>query len=109
MKKYKIEVTITKDYEVEIDDTIYNEKEQEIFESIMWDLEGETPAEGFAKSLAEQSARLGVNTFLEGFGLVPRNQEDIEIFKEENFRKGMFIREIDEGIESEVEEVDDFD
>ena len=107
MKKYVVTVTRTVEYEVEIDETTYNEEAQEDFERYFWPLPiGDIPAEGFAKALAEQSIRQGVNTFIEGFGEILPDREWAELKKArgEECNDKFFIREGEEYIESEIEE-----
>ena len=111
MKKYKVTVTRTTEYEVEVDENIYTEENRESWEHTFWNLDGDEPTESFARGLAEQSIRLGVNEFIEGFARVMENKEQAERYKEhcDDINDNMFIREVDDYIESECEEVEDFD
>ena len=111
MKKYKVTVTRTCEYEVEVDENIYNEENRESWEHTFWPLDGDEPAEAFARGLAEQSIRLGVNEFIEGFACVTTDEESAKRKKEyrDDVNDNMFIREVDDYIESECEEVEDFD
>ena len=114
MKKFKVEVTITREYEVEVDENQYTDEYRKDWESVMWQLDDEDTQEAFAKCLAEQSARLGVHEFLEGFGKCEKSKEDADYYDsfeyhKEKCNKGMYIREIDEYVESSAEEVEDFD
>ena len=115
----KFNVTVTREitYEVSVDETKYNKDAQSDFESYMWPLPDTfdsddpdiTAAAGFAQALAEQSARLGVNEFLEGFGRCGTDAETVKIRNErtpETYVEGLYINEIDDSIESEIERVD---
>lgn len=106
MKKYRITVTLTKEYEVEVDENLYNEEWKKNFERYMWELpDGEILSESIAKALAEQSARLGVNTFLEGFGKCAPDKETAEKRGgRDGYVEGLYISQSDEWIESEAEE-----
>ena len=115
MKKYKVEVTITKEYEVEVDENIINEDFRKEFEQYMWTLDDEDTQEAFAKALAEQSARLGVNEFIEGFGRCAQSKEDADLWNARDYNKdrkcteGLYIYEASEYVESEAEKVESFD
>ena len=110
MKKFKITVTRTVDYEVEVDETVYTDEARKKWESTFWDLYLEYNAVAFACCLAEQSTRLGVNEFLEGFARVMQNKEQAERYKQyyDDINDNMFIREVGDNLESECEEVEDF-
>lgn len=107
MKKYKVTVTRVTEYEVEVDENIYTEEARKDWERIFWDLEGDEPTEAFARGLAEQSIRLGVNDFIEGFSRVMEDSEQADRYKDHcnDINDNMFIREVDDYIESECEEV----
>ena len=123
MKKFKVTVTRTVDYEVEIDETLWSAEEREKWQQTFWDLnptnyEGENPDEEaaaeFAVALAEQSARLGCNQFIEGFGMCAQDKEYAESWNKMKHSEGtnlctngLYIREGDEYTESEIEEMED--
>ena len=111
MKKFKITVTRTVDYEVEVDETVYTDEARKGWEGTFWALDPEDNAEAFACALAEQSIRLGVNEFIEGFSRVMQDKDQAERYKKyhDDINDNMFIREIDDYVESESEEVEDFD
>lgn len=122
MKKYKVTVTRTVEYEVTVDETKWNNERRKLFERHFWDLDDyedpdENPdveaAAGFAKGLAEQSIRLGVNVFIEGFGKCARDEESAKFWnsgkchKNERCSDGLYIEEIDDDVESEIEDITD--
>lgn len=111
MKKYKVTVTRTCEYEVEVDENIYTEENRENWEHTFWPLDGDEPTEAFARGLAEQSIRLGVNEFIEGFARVMQDEDQAERYKKhyDDVNDKMFIREVDDYIESECDEMEDFD
>lgn len=111
MRKFKVTVTRTVDYEVEVDENVYTDEARKEWESTFWPLDHEDNAEAFACALAEQSVRLGVNEFIEGFSRVMQNKDQAERYKQHNgdINDNMFIRENDDYVESEIEEVDEFD
>ena len=111
MRKFKVTVTRTVEYEVEVDETVYTDEARKGWEGTFWTLDQEDNAEAFACALAEQSVRLGVNEFIEGFARVMQDKDQAERYKQyhDDVNDNMFIREIDDYIESESEEVEDFD
>ena len=115
MRKFKVEVTVTKEYEVEVDENIINEDFRKNFESYMWQLNDDDTQEAFAKALAEQSARFGVNEFIEGFGRCAESKEYADVWNASDYNKdrkcteGLYIYEANEYVESEAEEVESFD
>ena len=123
MKKFKVTVTRTVDYEVEIDETLWSAEEREKWQQAFWDLnptdyesenaDDEAAAE-FAVALAEQSARQGCNEFIEGFGMCAQNKEYAESWNKMEHTSGaylctngLYIREVDDFTESEIEEIED--
>lgn len=110
MKKFKITVTRTVEYEVEVDETIYTDEAREGWEDTFFELPGDDSAEAFARGLAEQSVSLGVNEFIEGFGRVMQYEHQLQWYKQRHndINENIFIREINDEIESEAEEVEDF-
>lgn len=73
MKKFKCTVTRIDEYEIEIDETICDEKWIEEFQGYMYPFETLTE---HAEHLAQYQARLGSEyTFIEGYGYVKRNGE----------------------------------
>ena len=111
MRKFKVTVTRTVEYEVEVDETVYTDETRKGWESTFWTLDHEDNAEAFACALAEQSIRLGVNEFIEGFSRVMQDKDQAERYKQyhDDINDNMFIREVDDYVESESEEVEDFD
>lgn len=110
MKKYRIEVIRTVYYEVEVDENIYTDEARKNWENTFWELDGEESTEAFARGLAEQSIRLGVNEFIEGFGRVMESAEQAALRKQrhDDVNDKMFICQMDDYVESESEEVKDF-
>lgn len=111
MRKFKVTVTRTVEYEVEVDETVYTDEARKEWERTFWTLEQEDNAEAFACALAEQSVRLGVNDFIEGFARVMQDKDQAERYKQhhDDINDNMFIREVDDYIESESKEVEDFE
>lgn len=122
MKKFKVTVTRTVEYEVTVDETRWNNKHRKLFEKHFWNLEDyedpdENPdveaAAGFAQGLAEQSIRLGVNEFIEGFGKCAYDEEYAKLWnsqvhnKNDHYSDGLYIEEIDDNVESEIEDITD--
>ena len=111
MRKFKVTVTRTVDYEVEVDETVYTDEARKGWEETFWRLDPDDNSEAFACALAEQSVRLGVNEYIEGFGCVVQDKDQAEIYKKcrGDINDNMFIREVDDYIVSDCEEVEDFD
>lgn len=115
MKKFQVTVVKTVVYEVEVDETIWNDKERESWEKVFWSLSStycnDDPdieaAGGFAESLAACSCDLGVNEFIEGFGTCAKSEKYAKMFGEEKFTKGLYIREIDTDYDCETKEIKD--
>jgi ferredoxin-thioredoxin reductase catalytic subunit len=122
MKKFRVTVTRTTEYEVTVDETKWNNEQRKHFERYFWPLEDyedsdENPdveaAAGFAQGLAEQSIRLGVNTFIEGFGQCARDEESAKLWNSRDYHKdnqctdGLYIEETDDDVESEIEDITD--
>lgn len=122
MKKFKVTVTRTVEYEVEVDETKWSAKEQEDWERVFWDLpiysdpDGNPDVEaaaGFACGLAEQTARLGKGIFIEGFGKCADSKEIADYWNRQEHHKddlcteGLYIQETDDDIESEIEDITD--
>ena len=114
MKKFQVTVVKTAVYEVEVDETIWNAKEQDDWEKVFWPLppySDDDPdieaAGGFAESLAVNSCHLGVNEFIEGFGTCAQSEKYAKMFGEERFTKGLYIREINTDYDYETKEIKD--
>lgn len=122
MKKFRVTVTRTTEYEVTVDETKWNYEHRKHFEQYFWDLEDyedpdENPdveaAAGFAQGLAERSIRLGVNEFIEGFGKCAHDEESAKLWNSKDYHKddqytdGLYIEEVDDDVESEIEDITD--
>jgi hypothetical protein len=70
MKKFTVEVIRTDEYEIEIDETLYNEAWQEEFGKFMWPLDG---LKDIARDIAWHQMRNGNDRFLEGYGNITRD------------------------------------
>ena len=120
MKKFRVTVTRTTEYEVTVDETKWGSEEQKDFERYLWDLpiysdNHDNPdvkaAGGFAMALAEQTSRLGRGTFIEGFGKCGTDKEAVDYWnkqqdhKDDQYTDGLYISETDDNIETEIEEV----
>ena len=89
MKKYRIQITSVREYEVLIDEEKLNSEAKKNFEETLWDLpEADTAPEAFARGLALECAsgdRIG--SYIEGFGYC----NDLKRYQDEE----AFIRRID--------------
>lgn len=123
MKKFKVIVTRTVEYEVIVDETVWNDVYRKSWERTFWDLpegfEGTDndpdveAAAGFAQALAESSIRLGVNGFIEGFGMCAPDKMRADRWNgkkhpnnEELYTEGLYIQELDDYTESEIKAKD---
>ena len=73
MKKYKVTVEITKEYEIEIDETKITEEDLDGFEEVFYPLDEESDR---YKSMANDYCRLRAmegDGFIEGYGYVLEN------------------------------------
>lgn len=103
MKKFNVVVTIRQEYEVEIDETLYNEEWQKDFENSFWDLpEG---LESVAKDLAYHQA-LNKGDFQEGYGTIMVNGQN-PVFGDSKPVNGLNVITIahDEDIEYDITEL----
>lgn len=119
MKKYIITVTRTTEYEVTVDETKWDNEHRKDFEECFYDLNPDVEAAaGFAQALAEQSIRCGVNNFIEGFGFCARNEECAKLWNSRadhqntialsyKYSDGLYINEIEDDVESEIEDITD--
>lgn len=74
MAKFKIEVTRVDEYEIEVDETIYDQQALKNWSQTFWDVDS---AQELAESLAETVARNGAGrNFMEGFGTVKTYYSD---------------------------------
>ena len=89
MKKFKVVVTRVSEYEVEVDETIWNAQEQKNWEKAFYRLpfysdDNEDPdteaAGGFAEALAKESCNQGLYSFIEGFGYCVSSKEDADMY-----------------------------
>lgn len=88
MRKFKVNVEITKEYEIEIDETKITNEELEAWESVFYDLDiEEDKLASYVANYCELRANLGTG-FIEGYGVVtekgkkPYGVKDIEINEE---------------------------
>ncbi|MCT4636218.1 MAG: hypothetical protein N4A72_00785 [Bacteroidales bacterium] len=108
MKKYKIEVTRTDEYEITIDENIWNEEELKKWSSVFSEVEA---PEDLACTLALDTAIQGSLEFIEGFGRVKTLSDGsvrphFEGFKEvpeEKYTEGITLEIISEGEQRETE------
>lgn len=71
MKKFKCTVTRTDEYEIEFDESIYDEEWMEAFRAYMFDFHNLSQ---HAQYIAQHQARLGsARDFIEGYGYVKRD------------------------------------
>lgn len=120
MKKFKVTVTRTAEYEVTVDEKKWGFAEQQSFERSLYrlpcyvDKDGNLDVEaagGFARALAEQTSKHGIGKFIEGFGMCGTDKEIVDYWnklpdhKDNQFTDGLYISENYDEIESEIEEV----
>ena len=115
----KVTVTRTVEYEIEVDETLWGKECAEKWQNTFWDLPvdydatNEDPDEeaaiAFARGLAEQSARLGSNQFIEGFGMCATSKDYADAWnnssggKQNPATNGLYLRELDDDIQSDFE------
>ena len=123
MKKFKVTVTRTIEYEVEVDENLWGVEQRENFQNTFWDLdptsyagnnENEEAAAEFALALAQQSSRLGCNQFIEGFGMCAQDKKYADAWNKMEHApgtnlctNGLYIKETDDDIDSEIEEIEE--
>lgn len=116
MKKFKIEVIRTDEFEVEIDETVWDKEALKDWSSVFWTVES---AEELAHSVAEAVSRNGSQSnFIEGFGNIKtlyrdgaektkyRKDENGEWVKDNDYANGITIRIISEDDDYETETID---
>ena len=97
MKKYKVTVELTKEYEIDIDENKFTEEDIKNFESYMYKLDEEDDK---YKSLANDYCRLraiGFDGFIEGYGYVLENGKVPFGVKDKDVEKGINFKVIDDG------------
>jgi len=72
MKKFRVIVTRTDEYVIEIDETQYDEKKMQEFRDQFY---GFTDLEEHAKHIAQLRARFHSESFFEGYGVIKMNGE----------------------------------
>jgi len=106
MKKFKVEVTTTNTYEIELDENVINEEWMREFRDTFYSFNS---LEEHAQQIAEQRARnvQRTDTFLEGYGKVRIKDYGFDSKEWENPVDGITVTVIDEGeiTETEVEEI----
>lgn len=71
MKKFTVVVTRTDEYEIEVDETIYNDAWRADFKKSFWPI---SSPRDIARNLASYQARFGSSeSFIEGYGYVTRD------------------------------------
>lgn len=103
MKKYKVKVEQIKEYEIEIDETKFTEKDIEGFESVMWKLDA-VEGDKYASIAHEIASIRAEDLSYEGFGyplIRGKNR-----FNDGYENKAINFSKIDEDyIDIEVEEI----
>lgn len=98
MRKFKVVVEITKEYEVEIDESKLSEEDLEAWESVFYDLDmEEDKLTSYVSNYCEIRARLG-NGFIEGYGVVLKKGEKAD---------GYFIEDKEVNDEIKILKADD--
>lgn len=104
MKKFKVEVTTTNTYEIEIDENVLNEEWMQEFRKTFYSFNS---LEEHAQQIAEQRVRNAqrTDTFLEGYGKVRIKDYGFDSKSWDNPVEGITVTVIDEGeiTETEVE------
>lgn len=103
MRKYKVTVTRTDEYIVEIDETIYNEEWRADFERYFHPLD--EGLESIAEDIAVFRARFG-ERFQEGYGRITEDSTVYPSLKDE-YAEGLniIVQSEDDDIEASVEEI----
>ncbi len=104
MRKFNVVVTIIQEYEIEIDETLYNEDWKTGFENAFWDLPD--GLKDVAKDLARHKG-LNNDIFQEGYGVIKVDGKNPSFIDENPCAKGLNINIISENedIDYEVNEV----
>ena len=119
MKKFKVTVIRTSEYEIEIDEKLWNAEEQKKWEKVFYELpyyNDENPdieaAAGFAEALARESCHQGIHSFIEGFGCCASSKEEADIYnsfvKKQGVTRcteGLYIRETSTDYDCETKEI----
>jgi len=103
MKKYKAVVTIEKEYEIEIDENVFDENFMKEFRESFYNFHD---LEDHVEHIAQYEARLG-EAFIEGYGYVLRNGKPPFTLHEVKACNAVNIIEKDEDVEVEVELIKD--
>lgn len=104
MKKFNVKVVISQEYEIEIDEVLFNDEWKEGFEKYFWDLSD--GHKSVAEHIATQRAT-GTEGFMEGFGAIKVNGKALYPYKEEDMVNGLNIIVVSENdqIETDIEEL----
>ena len=70
LKKFRVEVVRTDEYEIEIDDSVYTDEFIEQWSESFQDTEEDSRQQDFVKHLAGSITCTGKKEFLEGFGFI---------------------------------------
>nr|WP_315245107.1 hypothetical protein [uncultured Flavobacterium sp.] len=116
IKKYKVEVVRTDEYEIKIDDSIYTDEFIEQWSESFYQTEEGSRQEDFVKHLSESITKRGELNFLEGFGFVKQKYHSMEeddflvqyadnlkIVTEEEYAPGILVKIISHDVEYESE------
>lgn len=77
IKKYRVEVVRTDEYEIEIDDAIYTDEVIEQWSEHFYDTDEDSRQEDFAKHLASSITSGGKANWLEGFGFIKQRHHSM--------------------------------
>lgn len=104
IRKFRIEVTRTDEYIIEIDDEIYNNDWIADFEQTMYPLDD--GIESIAKDIAQFRARVG-KRFQEGYGCISENGCMTSSLNQEDYAEGIDItvESEDDDIQFDVDEL----
>ena len=115
MQKFKVEVVRTDEFEIEIDETVWDEAALEDWSSVFWKVES---VQELSQSIAEAISREGSDKlFIEGFGNMKvlyrdgsektkYKKEDGEWKKDTDYTKGITVRIITEDDDYETSILD---
>ena len=103
MQKFRVELTRTDEFEIEIDEEIFNEKELKNWSDVFHTVDN---LQEFVVYLVELMARFGLENFHEGFGKLHRVNsagKSLDYLDEGEYIKGILVKIISEDSQCETD------